>query len=91
MDGMDKVFKGEATFFIAEIGINHNGSRDEALSMVEAPQGRRGRRKIPDIRSGGDILTYTELHAGGDAKPSRIRRRSIFSAGSFWGRRITVR
>ncbi len=36
MNLVEKVFKGDAMFFIAEIGINHNGSRDEALSMIEA-------------------------------------------------------
>ncbi|HSV96515.1 MAG TPA: N-acetylneuraminate synthase family protein [Spirochaetota bacterium] len=36
---MEKVHKGDATFFIAEIGINHNGNRDEALSMIEAAAG----------------------------------------------------
>ncbi len=36
MNGVKDVFKDDATFFIAEIGINHNGDRAEAFSMIEA-------------------------------------------------------
>lgn len=82
MNDIERVFRGEEPFFIAEIGINHNGSLDEAAAMIrEAASAGANAVKFQTFVPGEMYSRYTSSMLRNDE-----RLVEDFSQIEFFGR-----